>query len=1114
MKLKQRMLACLLAVLMLIGCVPMFVFAESGSGSAVTSTVTAPTAPSSSNKTLEDIKSGLGDTAKDLMLFIDFNALELNAQVNGTVKPNAGLASAYLNVCATKGDKVPTTGFKAIDDGNGGKALQFVKGDATDYYFDILPCGPGDAEKVLKADHTGDSFVLSMDVKGGDDFNYGTQNLIYAFTRVASGKTDSNLVKVGYNGALYAAGDTSTIIGYLNSEVFTTIAVRVDIPQNRYFIYINGVLTNAEGYTYLSESSIAKLKDSNGDGKSTINDYILNGFRIYQVGKAETIKTTDITCDNILLYYSDRYLGTTQEKNDGFAEADGKVYYNLNGSRVARTTGIAGFDVRADKNGVITIPQRTSIVDFADQYKKWENSKWVAQTGDNIRDSINGGTKLIKDNYTLPGVTLYDWLQIQSDKSCASLIPVGYTPNTKYLDLSSYESIEINLFGANTKVVTLFALYNDFKSTAGTGNPYAMYYLNLSDKTFTGYKSGTTTSPKTIGNPLNASGWSTITFDISKLGFGRSDFDISKVYEIRFNTSGWDMDNKYDVNGNTLFNDGSGEVYFQSINAIKYTPATSLSEVVITVDGAQIPASSSGWFTSGANKFYYAPWTKQLVKNATIIDLEDGKGYTFDTQGRCIGLAQGICEIAGSKYYFADGVMAKSNVTIGTTTYEIGIDGKVHGVIGVDIAGYEAPAPYVATNYNETATYLFKGDFNSITPKVYNTIRGFESAPAYSAGASLATVFKANNVEYYDKGDGDIAFRWFNTEPVSDPYLNVNLTNEGKAATNGKKVVIEVDVMIGSDWDVSVGLIQVIQRDNKDLGWTGGSNFNTVVKINNDGYAVLSNGTVLAKLSSEEFTKISVAFDFSTRKYDAYVNGVKLVSGVPCGNANLKGMNEIRMMQYISNTGHGTIAIDNLYSYVGDAPQYVANVALKNGFVLEPHGLYRQYKNGLIASGGNENYVIENRTYKVDNYGVARALDGVIDGVLWTNGVKFEGYNAANDTFYVAGVPGAGNRTVTDSEGNKWMYIYGEDGKLLDKYSADYKSITLKMVVNGVEVASEKAVFTPGNAFSLTLAQRDGYTLEIVSENGNTASINSNTIYIESVGQSDTYTITYTTVAG
>ncbi len=929
MKRGTRMLAFLLSVLMLVGLLPFSVFAVTGENEDLPK-VEVPAGGSAGDVSDEQLISAVGND--NIIFRTDFNAMtepqfgNLKIDVFGGIAPHPDTNFNIVN--GTK------TTMAVVDDGNGGKALQFIKStDTTQTYIDMINRGVADGDNTFRKlyDTKNKAFVFQADFKYGAGIKNNT--LLSAITRVTGGNVTIQLVSVTEKGELYPSAQPGNIIGYLNSEVFTTVAVHVIPATNRYYIYINGVNVDADGYQFKSNSQLTQLsvtKTVDGTEYTTNEkEYILTAVRIYQLGNSTQLNDTDLCVDNVSAYYSDTYLGE-RESSDGFGELNGKVYRVVNGSRVAAST-IGGYVYGTD--GAIThYTVKTPAIDFSSVY--------TGKSGDQIRDAINKGNAPIRNDNLLPGHSMWEWAEIKAG--------ADFRFNTLESDLTGYDAVEFNFYTDGVQQVPTLAIFSNSYTDPSDGKEcYWNYFLNFGDKTYTAYKSDGKTSMSGVGrNPIAADGWTSYTIDLSAFGKNR-DAKWTDIASVRFVTSGWDLDYAFAEDGTTrLFNNGTETIFFESINLVKYVPVSSVDDIFgDIVDGVQLPKLGYGWATFGNNTFYYAPWTNELVKSETIIDLESGLAYTFDAEGRCLGLANGIAAMGSDNYYFIDGVMQKNNVRVGEDTLKIGSNGRIVGIIGKSYAGYTPDAPYVNAPHSSDIDYIYKADFNDLTPGIINSKTGQSKLENYNKSADgknlLSLIMKGNDIIVEDRGNGDSAIGFFNYTPNVDPYAQTWIDD---TKTAGKRVVIDYDVKISDDWSGELNFLQLIGGTTRK--------FYGILGLNNEGYITLG-GKYIARLQSDDYTRVSAVIDVPAKTIDLYINGVKLVSAYKfTSDDNFTKFGEIRFLQFSQEKGQGTIYLDNYFVYAADKPQYVVEgVTLRNGYVTEDDGVTRYYENGVIVPG-------------------------------------------------------------------------------------------------------------------------------------------------------------------
>ncbi len=271
----------------------------------------------------------------------DFNALTLGAYSDNTPSLLDGKIEATL-----------TSGITVIDDGRGDKALT-----ATDTaYYEVKPNAA-----------TGTNFVTSTDIKIVGNFSSPICLFNGCAVDINSNGDDFNLAMVYLkpNGELWIAtktDDTSSgtlvnfdgdvtpyltkKIGFVSTATFTNVAVAVNVAENTYTVYVNGVDMTGK-LQFLTDTDLAYLKAAtNTAGELTFP----NGFGLTHV---RFNMTSYLAYDNIAVYESGDILFNKINRNpiNGYFKVGNNYFYYDNGQIV--TGDDTGDYTSAD--GLITI---------------------------------------------------------------------------------------------------------------------------------------------------------------------------------------------------------------------------------------------------------------------------------------------------------------------------------------------------------------------------------------------------------------------------------------------------------------------------------------------------------------------------------------------------------------------------------------------------------------------------------------------------------------------------------------------------------------------------------------------------------------------------------------
>ncbi len=169
-------------------------------------------------------------------------------------------------------------------------------------------------------------FVYQTDIKlAKDPSKYNIKDGVFI---EFLGISDKTVMKVDKTGVM-SAGKTTTTIGQLSADEYVTVAVRVDVSEGKYYLYVNGV------QKYVGTNEEFKTK-----AVSTV--------RVYQVNiKTSKAMDNDVYFDNMIMYSkaSDlSYIGESRAKTPIFYSTFDHISDDKLGAVTATTTADRGED--------------------------------------------------------------------------------------------------------------------------------------------------------------------------------------------------------------------------------------------------------------------------------------------------------------------------------------------------------------------------------------------------------------------------------------------------------------------------------------------------------------------------------------------------------------------------------------------------------------------------------------------------------------------------------------------------------------------------------------------------------------------------------------------------
>lgn len=383
MKAKIRILSMLLTVLMIVGMLPLALFAVDGD------TASTPISSSATVKDFEDIKTALYKNGLEPYIFQSFENIQGSEFTNGIYDFPAEYRKAWGSAASTQipmADKNVDFSSKSGNpfelynvqdaysiriDENGNKALYLgVSGTGqVENWFDI-------GSDVLGI---GNDAIFSVDFKmDGSYVNPADESAYFSLfniiTRTAKGvslgKTDCAVIGLYADGGIFLWDNEkrSDIVGYLSSTEYTRIAVETDLRNNKYYVYINDVLVNAKGSQLISDKILNYIKVTKGVSDFTYTDFSFDDVRVYNIRDNYDATThTGMWMDNILLagrmLYNDfNSLKTAGYKMDLSGVTDGEFVGGIKTSVMIPGTSDFGTYRKATIKGITSVQSQSAVV--------------------------------------------------------------------------------------------------------------------------------------------------------------------------------------------------------------------------------------------------------------------------------------------------------------------------------------------------------------------------------------------------------------------------------------------------------------------------------------------------------------------------------------------------------------------------------------------------------------------------------------------------------------------------------------------------------------------------------------------------------------------------------
>ena len=953
---------------------------------------------------------------------------------------------------------------------------QFIKEDGNTYYR-LNTAWPRSYDSLVDTDFgqyfkPGEDIVVSADVRA-DAKRSNSYNLFGIMHRSVYGGADKGgvnrvhqyLLRVDSKNNVYTEIG-GTYVGRILTDDFTNIACVVHPQENTFDVYMNGVCV-LEGNTFLNEVNLKIYTDGYtldgntyaGKGDEWYNYFKPGSMRVIN-NNGKNVLDAGIEIDNVFAYNSSKVYGETDDFDTGWTQTDEGYwrYYDEEGIPAVGNVEIDGKTYYFDQNGYFSKAERYSLIDLTACFEsRGTGGNNILEVSNSIKLGANtditgtykysalwanmfkpglpgtggnvdvGGSGVVF-NLSRPGIN-------QSIVNKGAVIPaLDSTRQKDVIDVSAFDAFEINWY---TNKPSDFALMIILGSATGTANAYG--YVNVGD-----YTNGNFTGNSYWGTKLSLTeasgimGWNSTVIDLTNganpvkgamaLGGASRLPRMEAIERLEFSTT-WS-----DVNKNNIVAEGF-EFYFDSINFIKYVPSTTDPRGLDTIrtEGSKVYVYndtmsdySKGWQRVGGDKYYCNVYNGQALTGKQIID---GVPYVFDDDGICIEEnATGIFVVGGYKYVYIDGKVQTGEFEYNGIKYFSGEDGVVYSEIGN--IGYTFDAQYQAPDYSKLTSYLVledftgrSGSFGTLFNETGVVLSGGDN---YKNGSNIKAVAKMTRFHYVDDGNGNIVLKLYNKTNFVDSFVNVNIDTDQSAGVKYKDasgnyvksdIVIEFAVKLGGDWHGNGVLLQAIDRvggPKKDAN---------LFFINDQGY-VYSSAGIICKLSTEEYTRLSAAYDVNAKLFHLYVNGVEITTLKP--SSNYTAPTEFRTMQYfgVQSGGHGSIYLDNYAVYLASQPvDVVTGVTLRDGLVAEGD-YYRYYKNGMIMTGTQ---TVDGHEMIFDTKTGLNVFTGFNGDYYYKNGTRCEYSGLVNidglDYFFKADNKVLRNNTVTVG-----MKLYTADG--------------------------------------------------------------------------------------
>ncbi len=867
MKAKTRILAMLLTVLMVVGILPLSLFALDGSlpGGSVAEA-------EYEKRTLAKIQAEFEKEGIDLKMYHSFENWKTFDEGSTTTytfpKGTAGNVDNW-GVDAdftSNGDSCLRLSnyrqsYKIVTEADGNKALYFQDSptdEASKYNYIDLMHGLTDTFTNQKGDAVHDLFI-SMDLKMGGK-NVSEAALISLIYRPGGSAKAKSVIYLSPVGGLYTSDNYSpeNLLGFLSEDEYTRVAVATDRLRNKYYVYLNDVLVTPSGLALFNDDDVKAMNDANNPGTMNRDVYTVNTIPIYEARLYQT-QINDSKTGHKGMYFDNFLIGARLPFTNAITPSKGSIF-NVSSKGAAHNSQFrAGGSISEGY--------------FWDSNAFWSNGesslRYVDEDGDGKGDAIEVHQPAGQVN----GITA---------------------------QIAGNERDDKKLFGKGTNFTASIAVkagstgptnYDYYKLIylMGVSGTTEIYVQLLKDGTIRAqvYSCGTVTLGK-----INSQSYTYIKVDVvtntlfptAFFYIGTEDSSGNVNYELKA-TMSYGIDYS-DARTGKLDGYSSTDTHLSRIGFIGVDKATTaLSEQDLLI-------KSYSYITTSA---YDDRGTERIA--------------AFENT------PTGLCETGGiTRYYNGNSTFAKKSFTgADGENYIVGFNGSA--VKESDGRIFTPYAPYVDYEHTGTENFYIASADGAIlytpagkTTAYFGIQRDSMTRPVSINGesASLYTSF-------YDDADAGAD---------TNSWSQIALSSEYQKDAD---FVLELDLMLDEKLSkVSATDVQLFDVIGKVSGSDANKYF-SFLRLDKDGwvYDYNSSGTKLFKLSKNEFTRLSVVIHApktgsnEEMTADVYANGV-LVSTFTSGYA----MTHIESIKYLSfKDADSSVFVKDIYMYLSAKPQ-------------------------------------------------------------------------------------------------------------------------------------------------------------------------------------------------
>ncbi len=691
----------------------------------------------------------------------------------------------------------------------------------------------GAGKWTFNADNSGKSFVYQVDVKLGEVA--ANINLV-SFVSVY-GKTDNYLAADGMkpvglylksNGEIYRDSSSTTCLGKLSADKFTTVGFEVDVENNKISVYVDGAKMVTEDF--LTQTQLNKLEENKGN--------LPNGFSLAYVenylntGKANAGKHI-VTFDNSFLYFGDEYI-----MNDINAEIDAKYFVKpTTVDQIKNAVGENNIIYYNDYNSLGDTVDKTAVTNSA-SYKKMsiysfnlKSSALVVSDSDKALSLAENGAGPSKDDPSKLdySITLSSSRTPIVDNQGKSFV---YSSDFR-MGADTFSAGQLFMFGSyiknNYEAYTAIPVWVDasgalYVTNAGT-NPATDIgcVSSLNARSIDTKVNGVAVKGDKIGQ-LSKTEFTNVTVHVKNNQF--------KVYIDGVDKTGW-----------LLFMNDATDTAYAAAGTAEYAEDAGFALTHIGIYRENKNSALPDVFILDNTAVY---WSDTVVgAKHQLYDGAENSGYKYEN---------------GGIYYYENGTLVTDRVS-------------PDGIFVVDANGQVFHGKTAVTSVSDYYKALANGD---IVP-----VNGVYKAATYQANAILGAV--DGNLYYYD-ADGNMVVSQTGYQ-IGDKYYNIDATGILSLSdfAIGDDGVVEVTGKVDADNPVYFDGVKCDTLSMVLENMPEGTTFKVTEVADYSNETISFSNDVVIDLNGQTLTASGLAIFSATAIIDSSSEGTGLLN-IPRGN--------------------------------------------------------------------------------------------------------------------------------------------------------------------------------------------------------------------------------------